>query len=127
MKGVHTSELTANELAIMKVLWKQKELSAREVHDQIATQKGWSYSTSRTLLERMAKKGLLQKQSFHGINLYQPTISKAQGLAPSVRHFAEQVLEMELGKVVNLFSGSGALTSAELEELQQVLDLEIND
>jgi len=127
MTDLEFSELTANELAILKVLWQNGALSAREVHDRLAGQRDWSYSTTRTFLERMVKKSLLTKKSYHGMNLYQPGISKAQGLAPSVKHFAEQVLELDLGKVVNLFTGSQALSKGEIEELQKILELDEED
>ena len=127
MTELEISELTANELAILKVLWQNGALSAREVHDHLAALRDWSYSTTRTFLERMVKKSLLVKKSSHGMNLYKPGISKAQGLAPSVKHFAEQVLELDLGKVVNLFTGSQALSSGEIEELQKILALDEED
>ena len=46
---------TANrtELAILKPLWAAGRLSAREVHDAVTGETGWSYSTTRTVLTRM--------------------------------------------------------------------------
>ena len=117
-------ELTGNELAFLKLLWKKGPLSAREIHDSLAANNDWSYSTTRTLIARMVKKDLLKKESFHGIFLYSSAISKAQGLAQTVRHFAENVVEMELASVVNLFSGGQVLTVKELKELQHLLDME---
>ena len=115
-------ELGHNELDVMKLLWKKGSLAAREIHETIAASNGWSYSTTRTLLERMVNKNLLSKQDFHGLNLYGARVSKAAGLARLVRNFAEEVLEMELAPVVSLFSRSEALTVAELAELQAILD-----
>ena len=127
MANLEHSELTGNELAILKVLWEKGALSAREVHETLATQRDWSYSTTRTFLERMVKKALVIKNRYHGINLYKPGLTKAQGLAPSVKHFVEQVLELDLGEVVNLFTGSQALNKTELEELHHILELNEED
>jgi predicted transcriptional regulator len=118
-------ELTVNELAFLKLLWKEGSLSAREIHKSLDSKFEWSYSTTRTLLERMVKKDLLKKEAFHGIFLYTPAISKARGLAQTVRHFAENVLEMELAPVVNLFTGGQALSAKEIEELQHILETEL--
>ena len=114
-------ELNTNELDIMKILWKRGRLSARELHDVVAATRSWSYSTTRTVLERMCKKGLAHKQAFHGINVYAAGINKPRGLAGLVRAFASQVLEMDLAPVVSLFAQGEALTSDELEELTQIL------
>jgi len=121
----HSSpDLTRSELAVLKVLWKQGELSAREVHEGLSGSLDWAYSTTRTTLDRMATKGLLQKRSFHGMYLYEPCVSKVAGLAGLVRDLAERVLEVDYAPVVSLFAESNALTPEEVEELSRLLEEE---
>jgi BlaI family penicillinase repressor len=115
-------ELTKSELAVLKVLWKEGELSAREVHQGLSEAIGWAYSTTRTTLERMAGKGLLCKRSFHGIYVYEPRISRAAGLAGVVRELAERVLEVDYAPVVSLFAEANALTAEEVEEMSRLLE-----
>lgn len=115
-------ELSDSELELMKVLWREGKLSAREVHERVAGGLGWAYSTTRTTLERMARKGLVGKRRFHGLHLYSPEVSRARGLAGRVREFAERVLEMEPAPVVSLFAQGEALTPEELEELSRLLE-----
>ena len=115
-------ELNQTELDVLKLFWKNGRLSARELHEKACQQLEWSYSTTRTVLERMARKGLLNKEQFHGLYLYTPAISKPAGLARFVRHFAEHVLETDLAPVVNLFASGNALTEAELADLTRILE-----
>ncbi len=115
-------ELSGTEFEVLKVLWKEGKLSAREVHDRLSASKGWAYSTTRTILERMFRKNLLKKKSFHGIYLYQPQLSKVAGIAGLVRTFAEKVLELDPAPVVSLFARSHALTPEEIEELTCLLE-----
>ena len=114
-------ELNANELAILKVVWQCGAQSAREVHDAVSTERGWSYSTTRTVMERMCQKGLLTKKAFHGLNLYEAAISKSRGLAGLIRRFADQVLECEPTAVASLFSQSEVLNEREIGELKALL------
>ncbi|MFC2173071.1 BlaI/MecI/CopY family transcriptional regulator [Acidobacteriota bacterium] len=114
--------LTPAELDVMKVLWSAERLSAREVHDRLAEKQGWAYSTTRTTLERMVKKGLITKKAFHGLHIYEPRISRAMGLAKMVKDFAGEVLEMDYAPVVSLFAKSNALTREELTELRRLLE-----
>ncbi len=116
-------QLTQVELGIMKVLWKEGRLSARELHGLLGSEFDWAYSTTRTTIERMVKKGLLEKNAFHGIHLYQPVISRAQGLARLVRDFAKNVLEVNPTPVVSLFADAGKLDEGDLAELRDLLDL----
>jgi len=115
-------DLARSELDALKVLWSAGRLSAREVHDRLAGRLGWAYSTTRTVLDRMVRKGLLERRDFHGVFLYSAKISRPQGLARLVRDFAERVLELDHESVVPLFARSAALTPEEIEELSRLLD-----
>ena len=115
-------ELTKPELEVMKSLWSAGRQSAREVHERAGEKNGWAYSTTRTTIERMVKKGLLTKQDFHGIFLYDTEISRVQGLANLVRDFAHRVLEMDHAPVVSLFAEGNKLTAEEIDELSRLLD-----
>ena len=117
-------ELARSELAVLKVLWKAGESSAREVHERLPATLGWAYSTTRTTLDRMAAKGLLERRSFHGINVYRAAISKVAGLAGVVRELAQRVFETDYAPVVSLFAESNALTEEEVDELSRLLEEE---
>ncbi len=117
-------ELSKSELDIMKVLWKEGQLSTREVHDKLSPKYNWAYSTTKTVMDRMVAKKLLSRENFHGVFLYKPLISKPQGLAHLVRNFADQVLEMDYGSVVSLFARSKTLTSEEIDVLARILEKE---
>jgi BlaI family penicillinase repressor len=115
-------QLTPTELDVMNVLWTQGRLSAREIHDTLGERLGWAYSTTRTTVERMVRKGLIEKSAFHGIHIYSATVSRATGLARMVREFASRVLEGSHVPVVSLFAESGTLTDEEIAELRELLD-----
>ncbi len=117
-------ELTKSELSVLKVLWREGELSAREVHERLPDALAWAYSTTRTTVDRMAAKGLLAKRSFHGIYLYEPRVSRAAGLAGVVRELAERVLEMDYAPVVSLFAEANDLSPEEVDELERLLEEE---
>jgi len=114
--------LTPAELEVMKVLWSEGSLSAREVHDHLSNRLDWAYSTTRTTLDRLVNKGLLTKNRFHGIHLYGPSISRAAGLARLVQDFAHQVLEASPIPVVSLFAESESLSSEEVDELRRLVE-----
>ena len=115
-------ELSKSELDIMKILWQNGRGSGREVHDQLVKSYNWAYSTTKTIMDRMVKKGHLSRDNFHGVFLYSALISKPLGLASFVRNFADHVLELDYGSVVSLFASSQALTPQEIEELTRLLE-----
>jgi len=114
-------DLSRAEYDILRTLWKGGRLTVREVHDQLQSTYQWAYTTTKTMMDRMVTKNLLEREQFHGIFLYKPLISRAAGLARMVQFFADRVLEMDVGTVVSLFARSKAITPAEIEELQNLL------
>lgn len=115
-------DLTSAELAVMKALWSEGRLSAREVHERIAERLEWAYSTTRTTLDRMAGKGLVAKEEFHGLYLYSPLISRPAGLAGMIRDLADRVLDVDYAPVLSLFAEATELSDAEIEELERLLE-----
>ncbi len=115
-------QLSPTELEVMKILWEADGLSAREVHQRIGDHMDWAYSTTRTTIERMVRKGLVKKTVFHGLHLYTASVSRASGLARMVRDFARQVLETSHVPVVSLFADNGKLDDDEIDEISQLLD-----
>jgi len=109
------------ELEIMKILWHEGRLSAREIHDRLPDRLAWATSTTRTTIERMVRKGVIDREPCHGLHVYRAAISRPVGLARIVRDFAAQVLESSHVPVVSLFAEAGMLTNDELDELEQLL------
>ncbi len=114
-------ELSKAEYDILRVMWKAEKLTIREVHDQLQATYKWAYTTTKTMMDRMVGKKLLQREQFHGIFLYSPTITRPQGLVRMVQFFADRVLEMDASNVVSMFAQSQALPPDEIKELEALL------
>ncbi|MBD3384022.1 hypothetical protein GF407_03760, partial [candidate division KSB1 bacterium] len=92
--------------------------------DQIFETTGWAYSTTKTMMDRMVKKGLLIRRRFHGIYLYRPLVSRPAGLVRMVQFFADRVLEMDYSTVVSMFARNKTLSPSEVDELLRLLENE---
>lgn len=122
-----STEPNPSELEVLKALWSSNRLSAREVHDRIGEVQGWSYSTTRTVIQRMVDKGLVTKDSVHGLAVFAAADRKVDLISQLVRSFTKRVLELDGPLPVTAFSGSAILSPDELEELEQLLDGETED
>lgn len=109
------------ELTLLKALWKQHPLSAREIHERVEEELAWSYSSTRKTLERMLEKGMISLHSVHGMNVYAPVLEKVETLAAFAHDFSHRVMEMNAPLPVNMFTGSKLVNPHELKELEQLL------
>lgn len=111
-----------SELIVLKSLWRQQPLSAREIHQQVEAELGWSYSSTRKTLERMLDKGSLTQSTLHGVQVYQAVLEKIGTLASFAHDFGKRVMEMEAPLPVTMFTGSKLVDDAELSRLEQLLN-----
>lgn len=110
-----------SELSLLKALWRQQPLSAREIHDQVVEEMGWSYSSTRKTLERMLDKHMVSQQVRHGVQVYEAALEKVDTLAAFAHDFGKRVMEMDTPLPVNMFTGSKLVDQAELAQLEQLL------
>ena len=112
---------TAPELEILKLLWQKQPLTARELHEELATRLGWGYSSTRKTLERMAEKGYVAVQVQGNKNLYCAILDKMTTLAGFAQDFAKRIFEMDGPLPVAMFADSKLVSAAEIADLEQLL------
>ncbi len=110
-----------SELALLKALWRTGPMSAREAHEAAGEALGWSVSTTRTTLERMREKGLIERASVHGVSVYTAREEKLGVVGRMVKDFAARVLEIDGPLPASAFTGSKLLTPEEAERLAKLL------
>lgn len=112
-------DLSKPELSVLSVLWKQQPLSVRELHDKLGND--WAYTTTKTVMDRMAAKDLLERDTVHGVIVYRAKISRAEGLAQWVRFIAEKLFETEADEVVSLFAKRKIYHPQEIADLRELI------
>lgn len=113
---------TKPELSVLKQLWTTSPMSAREVHDALAAETGWSVSTSRTILTRMEEKGLVSRSEVHGVAVYAAAQSRVQVLGAMARELTRGVFDIKGELPASMFADSPHLTPDDLAELDAILN-----
>jgi len=110
-----------SELSLLKALWRQQPLSAREIHDAVVDEMGWSFSSTRKTLERMLEKGMVSQQVRHGVQVYEAVAEKVDTLAAFAHDFGRRIMEIDTPLPVTMFTGSKLVDEGELAQLEQLL------
>ena len=112
---------SVTELSLLKALWKEQPLSARELHARVEEELGWSFSSTRKTVERMLDKGMLLQRSVHGVLVYESNVDKVATLAAFAHDFGRRVMEIDSPLPVSMFTGSKLVDQQELAALEQLL------
>jgi len=109
------------ELCVLKALWRQAPLSAREIHEAVEDELDWSFSSTRKTVERMMEKQMVTQHVRHGVQVYEALLDKVETLAAYARDFGTRIMELDSPLPVNMFAGSKLVDASELAQLEQML------
>jgi len=115
------------ELVILKSLWQQSPMSAKEVHEKVSKKLSWSSSSTRKTLDRMHDKEYLRVENAHGIKVFFPKLDKIEVLANFVSDLSRRILEVDSPLPISLFSDSKLLDENELDKLEMYINSEFKD
>jgi BlaI family transcriptional regulator, penicillinase repressor len=121
MHAMEHQKPSPTELTLLKALWRQAPCSARELHDQVAQELHWSYSSTRKTLDRMLEKALVSASEVHGVKVFRAEVSKVSTLAHFVKDFSRRVLEVDGPLPVSMFVDSKLLDKSEMQDLERLL------
>ena len=80
-KPMAALELFDSEWTILQVVWEKQPCTAPAVQEVLQEDKGWAYTTVKTIMDRMVKKGLLETERIRNLYLYRAAITRAAGPA----------------------------------------------
>ena len=113
--------LTPAEWVILKAVWTHEPCAAPTVQEALAGQRAWSYSTVRTLMDRMAAKGLLSTTKVRHLTLFRSAITRRRAQASELRYTLTTAFNGALTPMVQCLLESPKLTAADLDDLEALV------
>ncbi len=117
-----TTTLTPQELRIMKVVWRLKRATVRDVHEALREERDVAYTTVMTMLRILEGKGYLRKSLQERAHVYTPVKPREQVLGVLVRDFLERVFDgVPQGLLLHL-AKHNRLTPTQRRKVMQLLE-----
>ncbi len=110
------------EWLVMKVVWTKSSATAADVVEALEGETSWKPKTIMTLLNRLAKKGVLRFEKEGRAYRYYPLIGEAESVKAESRSFIERVYGGALTPMLVNFLEEAELSAEEIDELKQLLD-----
>jgi BlaI family transcriptional regulator, penicillinase repressor len=114
-------ELNKTEWTILKAVWAKEPCTAPDVQAALHRATQWTYSTVRTLMDRMVAKGLLQAEKVRNLTLYRSAITRDQAQRGELRYALKHAFNGALSPMVQCLLEAEALSPAELDELESLI------
>jgi BlaI family transcriptional regulator, penicillinase repressor len=122
MRELGSTQPTAVELEILRILWDLGPSPVRDLHRRLAEAKGTNYSTTVKMLAVMLSKGLVKRDEAASPHIYRAAITRDRAAKKFLSELIEKVYEgSAMSLVLQALAGSRA-SKEELEEARRLLD-----
>ena len=112
-------DLAPLELDCMNTLWPMGEGTVREIRDQLAPRRPRAYTTIMTIMDRLARKGIVERRKVGRAYIYRPNLTaedaRSQALSQVMNNFfggSKEALIAELGRTTPVLRALTATASA---------------
>ena len=122
MRELGSSQPTAVELEILRILWELGPSPVRAIHARLAEAKGTNYSTSVKMLAVMLTKGLVKRDEEARPHIYRAAVSRDRAAKKILGELIDKVYDGSAMSLVLQALASGTATQAEIDEVRKLLD-----
>ena len=114
-------ELFESEWAILRAVWKLQPCAAPTVQESLEKEKGWAYTTVKTLMDRMVKKGLLKVDKIRNLHLYSARITRPQAQKSEIARTIKRAFNGTLTPMMQFLIENERLSDAEYRRLENLI------
>ena len=114
-------ELTEAEWTVIKAVWDSEPTTAPAIQEKLFQQTEWTYSTVRTLMDRMVTKGLLKADKEKNVTLYRTAVTREQAQRGELLYALKHAFNGALTPMVQCLLDTNDVSRAELDQLKQLI------
>ena len=113
---------TAVELQILRILWELGPGTARRIHERLHSDKGTNYSTTVKMLGVMLEKGLVKRDESASPLVYRAAMTQERAQKRMLTDLLQSVYEGSSKSLVMHALSAGRASREEIEEIRRMLD-----
>jgi BlaI family penicillinase repressor len=114
-------ELTETEWAVIKAIWENEPCTAPDIQQKLEKTTAWTYSTVRTVMDRMVVKGLLKAKKERNLTLYSSAVTQAQAQRGELLYALKNAFNGALTPMVQCLIETSDLNAEELAQLETLI------
>lgn len=106
----------------MKVVWRLKDASVRDVYEDVRARRPVAYTTVMTMMNTLETKGYLKKHLDGRAFRYRPAVPEQRVIGTMVRDFVERVFDGGAAALLTHLVSESSLSADERRELRRLID-----
>jgi len=114
-------DLTEGEWAIVQAVWDNQPCAAPTVQEVLHSTRAWTYSTVKTMMDRMVAKGLLKTERIRNLILYSAAVTRKEAQHSEIMRAAKRAFDGAFTPMMQFMLDSNKLSKEQLTELEAII------
>jgi len=114
-------ELFESEWVILQKVWELEPCAAPTVQEALQGEKGWAYTTVKTMMDRMVKKGLLKTEKIRNLYLYNSAVTQSQARKSEIARTLKRAFTATFTPMMQFLIESDQLSEEEYHHLEHLI------
>lgn len=114
-------QLTQAEWPVIQAVWETEPCTAPDVQQTLFPSTGWTYSTVRTLMDRLVAKGILRAKKEGKLTIYNSAVTRVRAQRAQLFYTLKHAFNGALAPMVQCLLESNDLDEEELAKIEAVL------
>ena len=114
-------ELTEAEWSVIKAVWETEPSTAPVIQERLAKPMGWTYSTVRTLMDRMVAKGVLSAKKQGKLTIYNSVLTREQAQRGELFYALKHAFNGALTPMVQCLLENHDMNAEELAKIELLI------
>jgi predicted transcriptional regulator len=114
-------DITEGEWAILQAVWDSQPCAAPTVQEVLQEEKGWTYSTVKTMMDRMVAKELLKTERIRNLILYRAAVTRKEAQHSEIMRTVKRAFDGAFTPMMQFLLESNKLSENQLAELEAMI------
>lgn len=115
-------KLTEPEWQLMNALWERQPATARDIIEFMPKENKWAYTTVKTMLTRLVKKGAIIEAKRGSISVYTANIAQKEARRSAVQRLVDKVLDGTVEPIMHFLVEEKKLSAKDRQKLIDMLE-----
>lgn len=117
------TQISPSEWEVMRVVWTSNPITSKEISNILNEKKDWKLATTKTLIGRLVKKGMLSAEPNGRKFEYSPIVTEEKSVEEATESLLSQVCTKKVGSTIQVMLENSTLSLDDLETLEEVIQL----
>lgn len=115
-------ELYESEWTILQKVWELEPCAAPTVQEALQGEKGWAYTTVKTMMDRMVRKGLLKTEKIRNLYLYSSAVTRSQARKSEITRTLKRAFNGTFTPLMQFLIENDELSEEDYRHLEKLIE-----